>query len=134
MAASIRRNSHRFLCSAVTQVEFLDDATLATKGEDGKTRLWSVGGDKVVEKETEGGKSVYVFLKESGREQRLRDQVVTAENELVLAKRADSGDTMALFCAPEDSIEALDCAGDKIAVLCKNGTVFHLRGPFLASE
>ena len=37
--------------SEVTNVQFLDAATVATASQDGKTRLWSMGGDKVEEKE-----------------------------------------------------------------------------------
>jgi hypothetical protein len=34
----------------------------------------------------------------------------------------------------QKTIEALDCAGDKIAVECKSGKVLHLRTPLVAGE
>ena len=92
-------------------MEFLDDATLATRSVDGKTRLWSVGGDEVVEKEVDGGK--LMFSKEGGLEQLQRDHVINAEKEFVSVIRADSGDTVAVFLALQETIEVLDCAGDK---------------------
>ena len=78
-----------------------------------------MGGDNVVEK-LEGGKLVYVLSKGSSRKQRLRDHTVTEEKELLHVKRANSGVTVPVFLAP-DTIEVLDCAGDKIAVGCKKG-------------
>ena len=72
-------------------MEFLDAATLATRSADGNTRLWSVGGEKVEEKETEGQE--LVFSKGSGRRKRLGDHIITGENELVRVQRADGGST-----------------------------------------
>jgi hypothetical protein len=116
----------------VTQVELLDAATLATGSEDGKTRLWSVDGDKMEEKKmlTEAKIS---FSKSGAREQQLGVHVITAKGELVRVFRADDAGTkpVAFFRAP-GPIQVLDCAGDKIAVGCKNGEVLHLRTAFLA--
>ena len=110
-------------------MEFLDAATLATRSQGGETRLWSVGGDRVEEKEIEV--QGLVFSKGIGREKRLGDHIITGENEPVRVQRVDGGDTGALFLAP-GRIKALDCAGDKIAVGCERGEVLHLGAAYLA--
>jgi len=72
-------------------VEFLDAAALATRSADSKILVWSVGGDKVEEKEVEGQE--LVFSKGSSREKRLGDHIITGETELVRVQRADGGST-----------------------------------------
>ena len=51
---------------------------------------------------------------------------ITSANE----KAEQDKKPVAFFRAPA-SIQTLECAGDKIAVGCKNGEVLHLRATFL---
>ena len=49
-------------------------------------------------------------------------------------EKADNGDTVAVFRALQETIEVLDCAGDRIAVGYNSGKVLHLSVPLLAGE
>ena len=56
----------------------------------------------------------------------LIDTVIASANE----KAEQNKKPVAFFRAPAP-IQTLECAGDKIAVGCKNGEVLHLRAAFL---
>ena len=78
--------------------------------------VWAVtGDDRVVENEADGGDS-RVFERK-----RPRGNVVIEEKECKRVKTPDSGDTVAVFLAPKETMKMIDCAGDKNAVECRRG-------------
>ena len=109
----------------VTQVEFIDADTVVSSSNDGTTRAWDVatGTQKA---EFEGDK--FTFTKSSGAKQTVGQYLVTREGALVLVQENEK--TIAFFHAPGD-VTTLECAGERIAVGCKNGEVLHLRAPWL---
>ena len=72
--------------------------------------------------------------------------MVTKKDNLVLVHRthalkhnkptAENNRAVAFFRAPGvvEAEEALECAGDRIAVGCKNGEVLHLQEPWLVDS
>ena len=109
----------------VTQVEFIDADTVVSSSNDGTTRAWDVA-TGTYKAEFEGDK--FSFTKSSGDEQTVGQYVVTREGALVLVQENEK--TIAFFHAPGD-VTTLECAGDRIAVGCKNGEVLHLQAPWL---
>ena len=109
----------------VTQVEFIDADTVVSSSNDGTTRAWDVA-TGTYKAEFEGDK--FTFTKSSGDEQTVGQYVVTREGALVLVQENEN--TIAFFHAPGD-VTTLECAGDRIAVGCKNGEVLHLQAPWL---
>jgi len=126
---------------AVTQVEFSDADTVVSDSHDGTTCFWDVvtGAQK---KEMSGEQ--FTFSKGPSDKQMAGNYVVTKEGDLLLVYLTDTAiasanekaesnkKPVAFFCAPAP-IATLQCAGDKIAVGCQNGEVFHLRAAFLVS-
>ena len=109
----------------VTQVEFIDADTVVSSSDDGTTRAWDVA-TGTYKAEFEGDK--FTFTKSSGAKQTVGQYVVTREGALVLVQENEN--TIAFFHAPGD-VTTLECAGERIAVGCKNGEVLHLRAPCL---
>ena len=109
----------------VTQVEFIDADTVVTSSADGTTRAWDVA-TGTYKAEFEGDK--FTFTKSSGAKQTVGQYVVTREGALVLVQENEK--TIAFFHAPGD-VTTLECAGERIAVGCKNGEVLHLQAPWL---
>ena len=125
----------------VTQVEFIDADTVVSSSHDGTTRAWDVatGTQKA---EFEGDK--FSFTRSSGgNEQTVGAYVVTRKDNLVLVHRtqglkhneptAESSQAVAFFRAP-GVVKTLECAGDRIAVGCRNGEVLLLQAPWLVEE
>ena len=125
----------------VTQVEFIDADTVVSSSHDGTTRAWDVatGTQKA---EFEGDK--FSFTRSSGgNEQTVGAYVVTRKDNLVLVHRtqglkhneptAESSQAVAFFRAP-GVVQTLECAGDRIAVGCRNGEVLHLQAPWLVDS
>ena len=120
---------------SVTQVEFIDADTVVSSSNDGTTRAWDVatGPQKA---EFEGDK--FSFTRSSGGdEQTVGAYVVTKKDNLVLVHAlkhneptAENNHAVAFFRAP-GVVQTLECAGDRIAVGCKNGEVLHLQAPWL---
>ena len=109
----------------VTQVEFIDADTVVSSSNDGTTRAWDVA-TGTYKAEFEGDK--FTFTKSSGAKQTVGQYVVTREGALVLVQENEK--TIAFFHAPGD-VTTLECAGERIAVGCKNGEVLHLQAPWL---
>ena len=119
----------------VTQVEFIDADTVVSSSNDGTTRAWDVatGTQKA---EFEGDK--FSFTKSSGGdEQTVGAYVVTKKDNLVFVHAlkhneptAENNHAVAFFRAP-GVVQTLECAGDRIAVGCRNGEVLHLQAPWL---
>jgi WD40 repeat protein len=125
----------------VTQVEFIDADTVVSSSDDGTTRAWDVatGTQKA---EFEGDK--FSFTKSSGGdEQTVGAYVVTKKDNLVLVHQthalthneptAENNHAVAFFRAP-GVVQTLECAGDRIAVGCRNGEVLHLQAPWLVDS
>ena len=125
----------------VTQVEFIDADTVVSSSNDGTTRAWDVatGTQKA---EFEGDK--FSFTKSSGGdEQTVGAYVVTKKDNLVLVHQthalthneptAENNHAVAFFRAP-GVVQTLECAGDRIAVGCRNGEVLHLQAPWLVDS
>ena len=125
----------------VTQVEFIDADTVVSSSHDGTTRAWDVatGTQKA---EFEGDK--FSFTKSSGGdEQTVGAYVVTKKDNLVLVHQthalthneptAENNHAVAFFRAP-GVVQTLECAGDRIAVGCRNGEVLHLQAPWLVDS
>jgi len=124
---------------AVTQVEFSDAGTLVSASEDGTTRFWDVATGAQKE-EMQGEK--FTFTKSPSDQHLAGKYVVTKQGDLLLVHLIDTAiasanekaeqnkKPVAFFRAPAP-IQTLECAGDKIAVGCKNGEVLHLRAAFL---
>ena len=90
---------------------------------------------------TEFDTDKFSFTKNSGGdEQTVGAYVVTKKDNLVLVHQthalthneptAENNHAVAFFCAPA-VVTTLECAGDRIAVGCKNGEVLHLQAPWL---
>ena len=125
----------------VTQVEFIDADTVVSSSDDGTTRAWDVatGTQKA---EFEGDK--FSFTKSSGGdEQTVGAYVVTKKDNLVLVHQthalthneptAENNHAVAFFRAP-GVVQTLECAGDRIAVGCRNGEVLHLQAAWLVDS
>ena len=125
----------------VTQVEFIDADTVVSSSFDGTTCAWDVatGTQKA---EFEGDK--FSFTKSSGGdEQTVGAYVVTKKDNLVLVHRThalkqkesatENSHAVAFFRAP-GVVQTLECAGDRIAVGCRNGEVLHLQAPWLVDS
>jgi WD40 repeat protein len=125
----------------VTQVEFIDaDTVVSSSGLDGTTRAWDIatGTQKA---EFEGDK--FTFTKSRDGKRTASPYVVTKKGDLVLVHlthalknnepTAEAKQAVAFFRAP-GVVEALECAGDRIAVGCKNGQVLHLQAPWLVDS
>jgi hypothetical protein len=119
-------------------VEFIDADTVVSSSDDGTTRAWDVA-TGTYKAEFEGDK--FTFTKSSGgNEQTVGAYVVTKKDNLVLVHQthalkhneptAENNHAVAFFCAPA-VVTTLECAGDRIAVGCKNGEVLHLQAPWL---
>ena len=125
---------------SVYQVEFIDADTVVSSSNDGTTRAWDVatGTQKA---EFEGDK--FSFAKSSGGDkQTVGAYVVTAtkKDNLVLVHAlkhneptAENNHAVAFFRAP-GVVLTLECAGDRIAVGCKNGEVLHLQAAWLVDS
>merc|ERR1712166_1739153 len=123
----------------VTQVEFSDAGALVSASRDGTTRFWDVATGAQKE-EMQGEK--FTFSKGPSDQQTAGKYVVTKQGDLLLVhlidtviasaneKAEQNKKPVAFFRAPAP-IQTLECAGDKIAVGCKNGEVLHLRAAFL---
>ncbi len=137
------------LCrSCVTTVEFVDDHTLVSADDDGKTKVWNIA---TGEEKTEALAGSKFALSKQGKDkhkQQVGRFVCTAEGDLLLihllsdveeggdkaAKGAKAAKTtrapVAFFRAPSP-IQALDCQGAEIALGCNNGAVLLLRAAVL---
>jgi len=64
--------------------------------------------------------------------------IITVKGDLVLVYKIDgapmeTNKTPVAFFRATGSISTIECAGDKIAVGCRNGEVLHLRAAFLVT-
>ena len=124
----------------VRQVEFIDADTVVSSSDDGTTRAWNVA-TCMQKAEFEGDK--FSFTKSSGAKQTVGPYVVTKKDNLVLVHRthalthneptAENSHAVAFFRAP-GVVQTLECAGDRIAVGCRNGEVLHLQAPWLVDS
>ena len=121
----------------VRQVEFIDADTVVSSSDDGTTRAWNVA-TCMQKAEFEGDK--FSFTKSSGAKQTVGPYVVTKKDNLVLVHQthalthneptAENNHAVAFFRAP-GVVQTLECAGDRIAVGCRNGEVLHLQAAWL---
>ena len=134
-------------------MEFRDATTLVSASKDGTTRFWDVesGSEKGQDAQGTHGEVMagerFAFSKPSSTEQVVGSFIVTAKGDLVRVYEVDEVDedekktpvdkdekkTPVAFFAVPSVIQALACAGDKIAVGLENGGVLHLRAAFLAA-
>ena len=130
------------LCrSCVTTVEFVDDHTLVSADDDGKTKVWNIA---TGEEKTEALAGSKFTLSKKGRKQQVGRFLCTAEGDLLLIHLLQAEDDeddeddekggarrpVAFFRAPSP-IEALDCQGAEIALGCTSGAVLLLRAAVL---
>ena len=130
------------LCrSCVRTVEFVDDHTLVSADDDGKTKVWNFATGEEKTEALAGSK--FTLSKGKGdRKQQVGRYVCTAEGDLLLihllADVEEGGDKaakaarapVAFFRAPSP-IQALDCQGAEIALGGKSGAVLLLRAAVL---
>ena len=134
-----------YLCSAaVTSVEFVDDHTLVSADEDGKTKVWNIA---TGEEKTEALAGSKFVLKKQGKDnhkQQVGRYVCTAEGDLLLVHLLEAEDDeddeddakggarrpVAFFRAPSP-IQALDCQGAEIALGFNSGAVLLLQAAVL---
>ena len=135
-----------YLCSAtVRSVEFVDDHTLVSADEDGKTKVWNIATGEEKTEALAGSKFALSKGKGDRKKQQVGRFVCTAEGDLLLIhllsdveeggdKAAKGAKTtrapVAFFRAPSP-IQALDCQGAEIAVGCQSGAVLLLRAAVL---
>jgi len=123
----------------VTHVELSDAGTVVSASIDRTMRLWDVATG--AQKKERGLGKQFTF---STDKQTAGKYVVTNQDNLLLVHLTDTAiasanekveqnkKPVAFFRAPAQ-IQTLHCAGDKIAVGCKNGEVLHLRAAFLVA-
>ena len=131
------------LCrSYVTTVEFVDDHTLVSADDDGKTKVWNIATGEEKTEALTGSKFALSKPMLGNRKQQVGHFVCTAEGDMLLihllAGVEEGGDKaakaarapVAFFRAPSP-IEALDCQGAEIALGCESGAVLLLRAAVL---
>jgi WD40 repeat protein len=127
----------------VTQVEFVDTDTVVSSSDDGTTCAWDVA-TGTPKADFEGDN--FSFTKSRDVKQTVGPYVVTKEGDegdLVLVHLAhglkqkesttENNHAVAFFRAP-GVVQTLECAGDRIAVGCRNGEVLHLQAPWLVDS
>ena len=136
---------HTLMAAGVRSMQAAGDSSSTrdarSSSDDGTTRAWDVatGTQKA---EFEGDK--FSFTKSSGGdEQTVGAYVVTKKDNLVLVHQthalthneptAENNHAVAFFRAP-GVVQTLECAGDRIAVGCRNGEVLHLQAPWLVDS
>ena len=125
-------------------MEFFNSEIVVSGDASGRTRFWNIKDGTEAQGSVAGGN--FTFSKgASTKQQVVRRHAIAADGDLVLVhvmKNAkgsregeDAEDAMpvAVFRAPA-GIDALDCAGDEIAVGCASGDVLHLRAAFLTQD
>ena len=134
------------LCrSYVKTVEFVDDHTLVSADEYGKTKVWNIATGEEKTEALAGSKFALSKGKGDRKKQQVGRFVCTAEGDLLLihllADVEEGGDKaakaakttrapVAFFRAPSP-IQALDCQGAEIALGCQSGAVLLLRAAVL---
>jgi len=124
---------------AVTSVEFVDDHTLLSADEDGKTKVWNIATGEEKTEALAGSK--FTLSKQGKDKQQVGRFLCTAEGDLLLIYLLEAEDDeddekggarrpVAFFRAPSP-IEALDCQGAEIALGCQSGAVLLLRAAVL---
>ena len=118
---------------SVTQVEFVDAHTVVAGTK--HARDIATGTQKAF---TKGGVSFIHIDKQA-----VGQYVVTKRGDLVLVHlthglkkkepTVEINQAVAFFRAPA-VVETLACAGDQIAVGCRNGEVLHMRAPLLVEQ
>jgi WD40 repeat protein len=111
--------------SSVTKLEYVDTETLLSGSEDGTMRVWSVATGAQKE-ELDGGS--LAFSKDSSSEHKVGKYSITFKDDLLLISEDQS--VVAFFRAPH-AISAIEIAGERICVGCKNGEVLQLRAHWL---
>ena len=132
------------LCRSCETVEFVDDHTLVSADDDGKTKVWNIATGEEKTEALAGSK--FALSKGKGdRKQQVGRFLCTAQGDLLLIhllsdveeggdKAAKAAKTtrapVAFFRAPSP-IQALDCQGAEIALGCTSGAVLLLRAAVL---
>ena len=120
-------------------MEFVDTDTVVSSSDDGTTCAWDVA-TGTPKADFEGDN--FSFTKSRDVKQTVGPYVVTKKGDLVLVHlthalnnepTAEAKQAVAFFRAP-GVVEALECAGDRIAVGCNNGEVLHLQAPWLVDS
>ena len=134
------------LCSAaVTSVEFVDDHTLVSADEDGKTKVWNIATGEEKTEALAGSKFALSKQGKDNRKQQVGRFVCAAEGDLLLihlladveeggdkaAKAAKAARAPVAFFRAPSPIQALDCQGAEIALGCQSGAVLLLRAAAL---
>ena len=140
------RSESPVICgSPVWRTEFLNSNMLLVSCESGKTRFWNI---RAQEAQAPAAGGNFTFSKGARTKQQVGRHLITAHGDLVLvhdindvmhAKGSkDAKDSVlqvpVAFFRTKREINVVDCAGDQIAVGCKNGDVLHLRAAFLTQE
>ena len=132
------------LSSKVSRVEFLDSEIVVSGDGSGKTRFWNIKDGTEVQVSVAGA-NFSISKGAASKKQQVGRHVITADGDMVLvhvvkngkgSKEGEDGkDAMpvGVFRAPAE-IDALECAGDEIAVACASGDVLHLRAAFLTQD
>ena len=126
----------------MSRVEFLNSEIV--DDDSGKKRLWNTKDGTETQASMAGGKFSISNVVTSTKQQVGR-HVNTADDDLVLVHELDDAKHAKGSAAVKDSaavtsfrargkIRVLDCAGDQIAVRCKNGDVLHLHAALLIQE
>ena len=125
------------------QVEFFNSEIVVSGDASGRTRFWNIKDGTEAQGSVAGGN--FTFSKGASKKQHVGRHVIAADGDLVLvhvmkngkgSKEGEDGEDampVAVFRAPA-GIDALDCAGDEIAVACASGDVLHLRAAFLTQD
>ena len=124
----------------MSNVEFFNSEILVSGEISGKTRFWNIKDGTEAQASVAGGN--FSFSKVPSTTQEVGRHVITAHGDLVLVREIndakgskdakDSGLQVPVACfRTKGDINVVDCAGDQIAVGCKNGDVLHLRAALL---
>jgi hypothetical protein len=117
-------------------VHFFNSEIVVSGDASGRTRFWNIKDGTEAQGSVAGGN--FTFSKGASKKQQVGRHVIAADGDLVLVhvmkngkgskEGEDAEDAMPVACfrAPA-GIDALDCAGDEIAVGCASGDVLHLR-------
>ena len=118
-------------------MEFFNSEIVVSGDASGRTRFWNIKDGTEAQGSVAGGN--LTFSKGASKKQHVGRHVIAADGDIVLvhvlknAKGSREGED-GEDAMPVAWIDALDCAGDEIAVGCESGDVLHLRAAFLTQD